>query len=280
MLDVHARFGPLARGGDVHGRVAIHPAGTSANAAVWAVWAGARAAIVATVADDLVGELLVRSLIAAGVDTGWIRRRGARTGTMLVALEEGERSMVADRGANALLRPDDLPVLEAGAVLVSGYLLLQDPGHEVALAVLERARTPLLAVETASWPLVERHGPERFFEDTARASVVLANDHEARVLTGREAAEAAGVLGERFRIAAVKRGRNGAAIVVDGVLTEVLGERVDEVDATGAGDAFDGVLLASLAAGRDPEAALAAACHAGAVVAGSELTWPAGARGA
>ena len=41
MLDVHVASGALARGGDVHGRVAIRPGGTSANAAVWAAWAGA-----------------------------------------------------------------------------------------------------------------------------------------------------------------------------------------------------------------------------------------------
>ena len=47
--------------------------------------------------------------------------RAAPTGTMLVLHEPGERSMVADRGANARLAPGDLPpTIEAGAVLVSG----------------------------------------------------------------------------------------------------------------------------------------------------------------
>jgi sugar/nucleoside kinase (ribokinase family) len=34
MLDVRVDAGELARGGDVHGRVALQPGGTSANAAV------------------------------------------------------------------------------------------------------------------------------------------------------------------------------------------------------------------------------------------------------
>jgi ribokinase len=274
MLDVHARFGRLARGGDVHGRVLVQPGGTSANTAVWAAHDGAEAAVVGAVGDDILGELLVRSLAERGVHTGWIRHHAASTGTMLIALEQEERSMVADRGANATLAPSDLPALEAGAVLVSGYLLLQEPGHGTALAVIERARTDLLAVEAASWPLVEAFGPDRFFEETARAGVVLANEDEARALTGVEAADAACRLGERYRIAAVKLGPEGAALVVDGRLVTAAPERADQVDPTGAGDAFDGVLLARLAAGEEPETALVAACRAGAEVVASPMTWP------
>jgi sugar/nucleoside kinase (ribokinase family) len=279
MLDVHARFGRLARGGDVHGRVMVQPGGTSANTAVWAAWTGAKAAVVASVGDDLMGELLTRSLTERGVDVEFVRRHGAPTGTMLIALEEDERSMVADRGANATLAAEDLPAtLEAGAVLVSGYLLLQEPGHETALAALERARTDLLAVEAASWPLAEGFGPELFFDETATASVVFANDDEARVLTGLDGVEAARALGERYRVAAVKRGPEGAALVVDGVLHEGATTPVEEVDPTGAGDAFDGVLLASLVAGAAADVALEAACRAGTLVVGSRQTWPGSAR--
>jgi sugar/nucleoside kinase (ribokinase family) len=276
MLDVHARFGQLAHGGDVHGRVLVQPGGTSANTAVWAAWAGAEAAVVAAVGEDMIGELLTRSLAERGVETGWIRRHPAPTGTMLVALEVDDRSMVADRGANAMLAPDDLPSLEAGAVLVSGYLLLQEPGHDTAIAAIERARADLLAVEAASWPLVEAFGPERFFAETATASMVLANEEEARALTGLEGVEAARALGERYRVAAVKRGPEGAALVVDGVLHEAVTAEIVEVDPTGAGDAFDGVLLASLMRGVDPDRALAGACRAGALVVASAQTWPAG----
>ena len=67
----------------------------------------------------------------------------------------------------------------------------------------------------------------------------------------------------------MKLGENGAAMSFEGSLVEAGAEPVVEVDATGAGDAFDGVLLAALARGDDPEAALRRACHAGALVAAS-----------
>lgn len=275
MLDVRVDAGTLARGGDVHGRVVVRPGGTSANAAVWASWSGAGARVYGRVGDDLPGRLLGQELTERGVEPALTVDPDAPTGTMLVVHEEGERSMVADRGANARLQPEDLPDrIASGALLVSGYLLLQHAGHEAALAALERADAAWIAVETASWPMVEGFGVERFFADVGRANVVLANEQEARVLTNQEGEAAAKALGERVRVAAVKLGARGAAVSFDGRLVAAKGEPISEVDPTGAGDAFDGVLLAELARGAEPEDALERACRAGALVAASSGTWP------
>jgi ribokinase len=275
MLDIRVDAEALKRGGDVHGRVLLQPGGTSANAAVWGAWAGATTRVLGRVGDDLPGKTVRGALAERGVDAALTIDAEAPTGTMLVVHERGERSMVADRGANARLAPDDLPpTIEAGAVLVSGYLFLQDAGHEAASAALARARDGLVAIETASWPLVEAFGPDRFFEETSDATVVLANEREVDALTGRSGVDAAGALGERYRVAAVKMDRRGAALCVDGRVLTAPAEAVDEVDPTGAGDAFDGVLLARLARGAAPEDALAHACHAGALVAASEQAWP------
>jgi sugar/nucleoside kinase (ribokinase family) len=275
MLDVRADTGALAHGGDVHGRVAVQPGGTSANAAVWAAWAGASARVHGRVGDDLMGRVLRDSLAARGVEAVLSLDPGAPTGTMLVVHEQGERSMVADRGANARLSVDDLPPsLEAGVVLVSGYLLLQPGAHDAAVAGLERARATHVAIDAASWPLLDAFGADRFFDETAAASAVLTNEREAYALTGLEGIAAAAALGERYTVAAVKRGARGAVLVVDGLLVRADGERIAEADPTGAGDAFDGVLLAALARGDEPAVALGHACHAGALVASSGTGWP------
>jgi sugar/nucleoside kinase (ribokinase family) len=274
MLDVHVASGALARGGDVHGRVALRPGGTSANAAVWAAWRGASSAVIAAVGDDLVGRLCSEALGERGVDVSGVVRRPSPTGVMVVMTEAGDRTMVADRGANAALEPDDVRGIDAGAILVSGYVFLQEPGHGVASAAIESARTSLLAIEAASWPLVEAFGPDRFLVETSGCDVLLANDREAKALAGLDGEDAARALGERYRFAAVKRGAGGAVLSADGELFVGDAELVEELDATGAGDAFDGVLLAELARGRAPREALAHATHAGALVAASPQTWP------
>ena len=275
MLDVRADARALVHGGDVHGTVSVQPGGTSANAAVWAVWDGAEARVHGGVGADLAGRLLAEALRERGVKMHLTPYADAATGTMLVMHEAGERSMVADRGANARLRAEELPgMLVCGAVLVSGYLLLHEDTHATALAAMERAVAPLIAVDAASWPLVESFGVPRFFEATARATVVLANEREARTLTGLEDEGAARALGERFPVAAVKLGARGAVAVVDGAVHRVAGESIREVDPTGAGDAFDGVLLGALARGAAAEEALARAAHAGALAASSARAWP------
>jgi sugar/nucleoside kinase (ribokinase family) len=199
----------------------------------------------------------------------------AATGTMLVLHEPGERSMAADRGANARFRADVLPgMLVSGAVLVSGYLLMHEDTHPTGRAAIERSVSPFVAVETASWPLVEAFGAERFFEVTEKATVLLANEREAEVLTGSTGEAAVKLLGDRFPIACVKLGDRGAVAVVDGAMHRAAAEPIEERDPTGAGDAFDGVFLAALARGADVDDALGRACHAGALAASSFQAWP------
>lgn len=277
MVDVSVESGTLRRGGDVPGEVRVRPGGAAANAAVWAAAAGAKVTLHGRIGDDFAGRLVRSALEDRGVDAALAVDRGATTGTMLVVHEAADRSMVADRGANAGLSADDLPEeLQAGAVLVSGYSIY-DPGSEAtAIEALRRSRAPWTAVEAASWPLVERYGAERFLEAAGRANIVLANQAEARVLTAHQGDEdAARALAEHFDTAVLKLGPGGALLVRRGdPLLEASAPPVEEVDPTGAGDAFDGVLLASLARGSAPQVALKEACRAGAAAAASPDPWP------
>jgi sugar/nucleoside kinase (ribokinase family) len=131
-----------------------------------------------------------------------------------------------------------------------------------------------VAVETATWPFVEAAGADRFHGLADGATAILANEREARSLTNLAPDAAAKALGERYRLACVKRGAEGAVMVLDGTEHRSVVEPVVEGDPTGAGDAFDGVLLATLARGSTPEEALAAACRVGTLVAGSGSAWP------
>ncbi len=272
MVDVIVDAGALATGGDVHGDVRLRPGGAGANAAVWAACEGVRVRLHARVGDDLPGRFVAEAVAARGVDCRFAVDTEARTGAMLVIRQAGERSMVADRGANARLSADDLPLrLEAGAVLVSGYLLFHPGSQPAALAALERADAALVAVDAASWPLLESYGADRFVEVIANANVLLLNEREAEVL-----ARDAGVsLEDRFALVCRKRGAEGAVLSSAGRSSTARSDPVDRpLDPTGAGDAFDGVLLAALAGGASEEEALRRACDAGRAVVMAAETWP------
>jgi len=275
MLDVRVAADALEEGGDVHGRVLVRPGGSACNAAVWAAHAGARTRVHGRVGTDTAGALIRDELMRRGVEPALVLDDAIDTGTMLVVHEPGERSMVSDRGANAGLSPADLPPrIDAAAVLVSGYALLFEPTFAAAKAALDRASARFIAVDAASWPLVRDFGPDRFFEVTSRANVLLVNEREAEALTGRRSEDAADLLAERFPVVAVKLGEDGAVLSWEGLVIRSHADTVTELDPTGAGDAFDGVLLAQLAAGRSPGDALQAASRAGAAVAASYETWP------
>ena len=272
MVDVSVEAGALAVGGDVHGEVRIRPGGAGANAAVWAACQGARVQLFGRLGPDLPGRFLAEAVAARGVDARLAIDPGARTGAMLVVRDATERSMVADRGANATLSPDDLPErLDAGAVLLSGYLLFHRGSEPAARAALARAGAPLVAVDAASWPLLEGYGPRRFLEAVADANVLLVNQREADVLTqgGRVRLE------KFFEKVCWKRGADGATLLSSGRTVSARPDPVDHpVDPTGAGDAFDGVLLAALARGATEDDALRLASDAGRAVTMSLETWP------
>jgi sugar/nucleoside kinase (ribokinase family) len=275
MLDVVAESSSLARGGDVHGRVRVHPGGGAANAAVWAAACGASVTLYGRVGDDIAGRLIREALATHGVKAPLAADPGAPTGTMLVVLEDGERSMVADRGANARLSPDDLPAaIEAAVVLVSGYILFHPRSEAAAVRALDRARAEHVAVDAASWPLLEAFGVERFFEATGPATILLANEREASVLAG---GPQFATLTEHYAVVCVKRGRHGAMVLEGDAATRIgpsPAVQTEGLDTTGAGDAFDGAFLAALTRGATATEAAFEGCAAGGrrVVSGSP--WP------
>jgi sugar/nucleoside kinase (ribokinase family) len=232
-----------------HGaRISITPGGSAVNAAIWATIAGADATVVGRYGDDLGGRALRTELQERGVGGDLSVDFEVATGTFLVV--DGE--IRADRGANARFSPDDLPdVLEADVVLVSGYL----PGPTVA-AALERAKGAWVALAPA---FLDPLPPG--------ANAILVDDIEGRRITGAAPEEAARLLGERFRLACVTRGADGAVAVLDGRLETVRPEPVDGAGRVGAGDAFAAGLLVALTRGADLRDALEAGCSLGATVA-------------
>jgi sugar/nucleoside kinase (ribokinase family) len=242
MIDV------TASGAGHAARISLAPGGSAVNAAIWAAVAGADATVVGRVGDDLAGRSLRTALQERGVGSEFSVDLEVATGTFLVV--DGE--IRADRGANARFSPDDLPdLLEADVVLVSGYL----PGPTVAKA-LERAEGTWLALAPA------------FLDPLpSGANAILVDNVEALRITGSAPEEAARMLGERFRLACVTCGADGAVAVLDGRIATRRSEPVDNASQVGAGDAFAAGLLVALARGTGLRAALDAGCGLGAAVA-------------
>jgi sugar/nucleoside kinase (ribokinase family) len=281
MVDVAVAAPALRRGGDVPGSVRLGPGGSAANVAVWARAAGAGARVAASRGDDLAGRLLAAALADRGVELHPPAPAGGPTGAMLVVTETGERTFVADPGANLRLSAGDVAGALAGAaaVFVSGYPLLRPETRAAALAAAAAGGDGVpAAVDAASWPRVAGAAGEPVRAAAELAGTLLANLDEAAALTGRRDPAAAGeLLAARVGTAVVKCGADGVVVyaAASGRPLTVRAEVAEVADVTGAGDAFAAGYLVALANGAEPPEAAGAGNLLAARAVATVGAWPA-----
>jgi sugar/nucleoside kinase (ribokinase family) len=232
---------------------------------------GVEVVLAGCVGSDVAGAALEAELRTAGVRTALRSVEGGATGTIVSLVEPGgQRSMLADRGANLALRRSDLPPPPSGGHLhLSGYTLFGP--RDAALSVLAAAAAAgcTISIDPASTAPLAANGVDRWLADTAAATLLLPNADEARLLTGcADVADAARALALRHPAVAVSLGAEGALWAAEGELRHRPAHPATVVDTTGAGDAFAAGLLAAWLAGAQPEAALDAGLALAASVVG------------
>jgi sugar/nucleoside kinase (ribokinase family) len=253
--------GEPAPGSDRPATIRTRGGGAGANVALHLARREVAVTLAGCVGDDPAGAGLAAELAAAGVRLALRTVSGAATGTIVSLVEPGgQRSMLADRGANLALRPGDVPAPSSGGHLhLSGYTLL-DPGPRPAgLAAVAAAVAAgcTVSVDPSSTGPLTAYGIDRWLADTADATLLLPNADEARLLTGcGDAADAARSLASRHPAVAVSLGADGALWASGDTVLHRPAHPAAVVDTTGAGDAFTGGLLATWLRGGDPATAL------------------------
>ena len=258
--------GDPAPGSDRPASISTRGGGAAANVAAHLARLGVPVTLAGCVGDDPAGAGLAAELTAAGVRPALRTVPGVPTGTIVSLVEPGgQRSFLADRGANLALTAADVPVPPAGGHLyVSGYTLLDPRPRDAGLEALRNALAAgcTVSVDPASTGPLADYGMDRWLGDTAGATLLLPNADEARLLTGcRDPEEAARALAGRYPVVAVKLGADGALWASGGLLLHRPAHPTTVVDTTGAGDAFAAGLLAAWL--RAPEGDPAVALDAG-----------------
>jgi ribokinase len=238
--------GPLSFGG-----------GKGANAAVAAARAGAEVVLVGAVGDDRTGAETLDLLAADGVDVdGVARLADVPTGVALIVVDAaGENQIAVGAGANGAFGAASVrAALEArmadlGCILVSTEI----PDEAVLAAVDVAAANGLCCVLNPAppTPAVE--------SSVARGPILTPNAGELRDLLGRLGEPAGSRVADEAETLArlsgapviVTRGAEGVLVVGEGETFELPAPAAEVVDTTGAGDTFNGVLAARLAAGDD-----------------------------
>jgi sugar/nucleoside kinase (ribokinase family) len=255
--------GEPAPGSDRPAAIRSGGGGAGANVAVHLARLGVPTVLAGCIGEDAAGEALRIELRRAGVRTALRETPDAATATIVSLVEPGgQRSMLADRGANLELRPADLPALPGGGHLhLSGYTLFDARPRAAGLAALAAAVAAgcSISVDPASTGPLTAYGIERWLADTAAATLLLPNADEARLLTGcADVDVAARALAARHEVVAVSLGAEGALWATADRLVHRPAHPTTVVDTTGAGDAFAAGLLSAWLPDRhvDPAAAL------------------------
>ncbi len=197
---VDVLLGEVAPGEARHAPVRLRAGGTAVNAALAAARSGSRAAAVGRVGDDAAAGLIRAELASAGVEPLLAVDPALPTGIFAEAWIDGERALVADRGATDAFTAGDLPAVEAGAVLVSGYLLFHERTHDAARAALRGFGAEVAGATGGSSSLVDRGR-------LADVGVLVVNAEEAAALTSLAGEAAALELAQEVEIACVTLGR-------------------------------------------------------------------------
>lgn len=247
--------GILLPGGDTTGRIALAPGGSAANVAAWIARAGMPAGFVGKVGADVFGDLVVDDLEREQV-TAYVSRTAEHdTGVILVLIDRaGQRSMVTNQAADFQLLPADLPItaLEASRhVHITAWSLFTDPPRAAAIraAQLAKAAGATVSFDPASYQMIRELGHDKFARITAALpiDILFPNRDEGEALTGeRDPAAMAQELHERHggAVVVLKLDKDGCFVQARDHAQHYPTGDGPVIDATGAGDAFDGAFLA------------------------------------
>ncbi len=235
--------------------------GDALNAAVAAAATGVRVALVTRTGEDEFGDRLVAFAAAYGIDTRWMWRGPGPSGAYAVGADpDGERAFAYLRSGSAASRlsPADVaasPVATAGAVLLSGITAaLSDSCAAAVVAAAETARGTVVYDPNFRGRLTNPAAARTVLARVAPYAALLTPscpaDTTALLDTADHVRAAAACLALGAAAAAVTRGPAGVHLATREGGADVAAVPAGRVvDATGAGDAFAGVLTARLARG-------------------------------
>ena len=231
----------------------ISGGGSAANTIVGLARLGLNTGYVGKVASDMEGKFLLDELREEGVDVNGITvTKMGRSGKVMGYIDQqGGRALYVDAGVNNQLEYNDINL-----DYVSGtrFLHLSSFVAEKPFDAQKQLITKLSGVKVCFDPgaLYARKGFAELKPILKRSYVVLPNKLEVELLTGQDYKEGAKTFLEvGAEIVAVKLGNRGC-YVTDGKESHMIeAYRVEAVDTTGAGDAFDAGFIYGLVNGKD-----------------------------
>jgi len=258
-----------ARGESILGDYRVGEGGKGSNQAVQSARLGVNSYMIGCVGRDHYGEMALNLWRREGVDYSRVRVCDEEhTGVAAILVDEnGDNMIVIDPGANYLLSSKDVD--EARDVILSADVLLTVLEIPVETAVYSCKVAKEGGVITIFNPAPAQPLPSDAFK---YIDVITPNETELKALLGLPPEEhfRVGELASKLVRKGVGRvvvtlGKEGGYVHDDKRGYAFPAFKVNTIDPTGAGDAFNGALAVALAEGREFEEALKFAAATGAL---------------
>ena len=250
------------------GRFLLGHGGDASNCAIAAARSGAQVGMLTALGSDSFGDGFAELWAENGVGTDLVQRRSdGHTGVYFVTHGPDGHAFTYLRAGSAASQfgPEDLPhaaIARARCLHLSGITLaISTSSCDAAFAAIETARAGGCAVSFDTnlrlklWPLARARA---LIDAAMRAcDIALPGLDDARALTGLEAPDAIAdhYLHRGACIVALTLGADGTLLATPERRARIAGFPVSALDATGAGDTFDGAFLAEWLRHGDPFAA-------------------------
>jgi 5-dehydro-2-deoxygluconokinase len=255
--------------------------GSSANIAVALTRAGGRAALLTCVSDDAVGRFCLAQLDEYGIDRAHVRSVAGEARNSLAVVEsrlENCQSVIYRNGAaDFQMSMQDVEAVDYtrfSALITTGTVLASEPSRTAAFRAFDLARAAGLPLifdvdyRPYSWASAEE-ASQVYSRAAALCDVIVGNDVEFGFMAGdhdKGLDKARSLIGQGAQIVVYKMGEKGAITfsATGEVRTGIY--RTAALKPTGAGDAFLGNFIASLARGSALEQAVLHGSAAAAIV--------------
>ena len=232
--------------------------GCAANTAIDLVKLEARAAVVGRVGQDAFADFIRSDLEQKGVDASGLRTSAtaSTSRTVILPVVGEDRRYIHAIGANAELRASDVDltrVAQSRVLYVGGYLLMPGFDQPSLRELFRFARQEDVKTVLDVAGVDPSRGLEPVRQVLPLCDVFLPNDDEARLLTGERdpIRQARALLECGVDTAVVTLGADGVVACTRDQCLRAPAFRVDAVDASGGGDAFDAGFIIGLLQGWD-----------------------------
>jgi sugar/nucleoside kinase (ribokinase family) len=242
-------------GGSVNAdTVDMLPGGMALNTAIALAKIGkAPVGLISIIGDDLGGRFLKESMLKYNIDISQMSySHTANSGTALCFIHpDGERSMVLCMAVNDQFTDENIrsDAFNDGDILhFGGSIISKGTRGENLARILKRLKEKNVTISIDTVWDITGQGSSQLTPSLPYCDIFETNLEEAKLYSGKDNLEDALEFFASFgpRIIIVKLGSKGVRIKSDEINGVVPTFKVDAVDETGAGDAFDAGLLTGL----------------------------------